>query len=140
MADPLTALGAAAAATQFIAYGIKISQALYMIYGKTEGTSAIVKEQKQRIEDMIAIVSMVEKNPALQADTQISSILNSCLIRAKDIQARLERVSLAEKDGRMRKLQKNMSAVFNEKETTAILEDLERWKASLIMRMESIDV
>jgi len=140
MTDPITALGGAAAATQFIACGIKICQVMCRIYGKVDDAPARVRDQIQQVEEMVSIVGLVERNSALQVDPQISSILDRCLSRAKKIQDRLKLVSIADRDGRMRKLKKNVSAVFNEKEIAAMLEDLERWNGLLIIRIENVDV
>ncbi|KAF4637077.1 hypothetical protein G7Y89_g980 [Cudoniella acicularis] len=130
--DPLTLLGAVAAASQFVEQGIKITQLLRELYSKVQEAPEHVRKQIVHIEQLIDIAGLIIQNPSLQKDS-VASILGTCLRQAVDIQNLLKRVSVADKDGRLKKTQKSFVAVMKEKELGVLFEGLEREKSALAL-------
>ena len=136
--DPITVLGAVAAATQLVEQGISITKFFYSLYTAINETPAAIQKQVIQVEQIIDLSRLIIQNPSLQRDS-VASILRTCLRDAVRFQEMLKKVLVGEKDGHLKKLQKAFSAVMKEKEFVSLLDNLEREKSSLTLCIQKID-
>jgi hypothetical protein len=136
--DPLTVLGAVAAATQLVEQGIKITQFLGELYSKVQDAPESVRKQLVHVEQLIDIARLIIQSPSLQEESVVS-ILRTCLRQAADIQNLLKKVSVVDKDGQLKKIRKAFAAVMKEKEIDALFDNLEREKSSLALCIQEIN-
>lgn len=130
--DPVTVLGAVAAASQLVQQGIEITKFLSDLYSKVQEAPESVRKQLVHIEQLIDIARLIIQNPSLQKES-MASILRTCLRQAVDMQNLLEKVSATEKDGRLKKIWKSVAVVTKEKKIDTLFNDLEREKSALAL-------
>jgi hypothetical protein len=139
--DPLTVLGAAAAASQFIAYGIKLTKSIsqfYSFYSKVYNAPGSICKKTIQVEQLIDLARLIIQNPSLQKES-VASILRTCLTGAEEIQRILEKVSVTDKDGKIKRILKALAATVKEKDIIALFNNLEREKSSLALCIQGID-
>ena len=138
MSDPISILGAVAAASQVIEQAGKLAVFFNELYGKVQDAPELVRKQSTHIEQLMILSRLVKENPSLQTEL-IASVLRSCLKTAEPLLETLTKISIEEGDGKLRKLQKISLALTKEKRITTSLADLEREKNSLILCIQEID-
>lgn len=136
--DPLSVLGAAAAATQVVAQGIIISKFLAGIYSKTQEAPEIVQKQLGQIQQLVGLARLIIENKALQTDS-IASVVTRCLKSAEAFHKLLTKIVVKEGDGKIKKLQKAIAAQMSEKEIGRLFDDLEREKSLLTLSIQEVD-
>jgi hypothetical protein len=136
--DPLSGLGAAAAASQFFEQGIKIAKFLVELYTKSQAPDFIQKEVAQ-IEQLVKISRVVQENKSLQKEDLIASSLASCSRTAAKFLGFLSKYMVTDEDGKIKTVQKVFSVMLKEKEIAQYYDDLEREKSSLILCIQQID-
>ena len=136
--EPLTGLGAAAAASQLLVQGVKIAKFLAELYGRCQEPD-FIRKQIVQVEQLVEIARLIEDNPSLQKKAYIASILESCGATAAKLLEILEKVAVKGEDGKVRKVQKAILSLLKEKETLHFFNDLEREKSSLILCIQEID-
>ena len=140
MAEALTGLGAAAAASQFLVYSVKITFFMCELYGRLQDAPENVREQASRIQELGSVAETIKANPSLQNDAVVKSTLEACTDTAKLIQGRLEKTAVAVGDGWKKKRQKAVMAVFAEKDIVKLFGKLEGCKSTLSLCIASVDV
>jgi hypothetical protein len=128
MADPLTALGAAASASQFVSQALSITIYFYQAFSNIKAAPEFVRKALSEIEQLISISKLVIQNPSLQVDS-IAAILGSCLNDLKTL------------DGMLRKLssRKAFMAVLKGEDAMKLLQRLDREKLNLALCMHEIN-
>jgi hypothetical protein len=132
MLDPVSILGAMAAASQLIEQSGKMVLFFSELYWKVQDTPDLIRKQKIHIEQLILLSQLIKENPSLQT-APIASILQSCLKAAQPLSEALTKISVSDADGKSKRIQKVISALIKEKHISASLGDLEREKNSLIL-------
>jgi hypothetical protein len=136
--DPLSALGAAAAASQLFEQGIKIAKFLVELYTVSQAPD-FIQRQVSQIEQIVKLSRLIRENEALQKDDTITtSLVTSGKITSKFLEL-LSRYVVTEADGKIKKIQKVLSVMLKEKEVTHFFDDLEREKSTLILCIQQID-
>jgi hypothetical protein len=136
--DPLSILGAVAAASQLFEQGLKITSFLYELYGKAKEAPESIQKQTVKVEQLIDLALLVKENPSLQTEA-VASILRTCLRTAEQFQKTLKKVSIADEDGKWKKAGKVASALFKDKEIIQYFDEIEKEKTSLVLCIQEID-
>ena len=135
MPDPL---GAAAAASQFVAQALSITIYFYQSFSKIKDAPEAVRKGLAQVEQLISLSRLVIQNSALQTDS-IASILATCLRNATMLESILTKLSPPTDAGRLEKLRKALVAVFKEDEVTKLFASLDREKMSLSLAIHEIN-
>lgn len=138
MADPVTILGAAAAATQLLQQGFQITKFICELYSRIQDAPESIRKQVMQIEQLTDLARLIIQNPSLQT-ASVTSILSTCLWNAAEVQGILKKVSATTKDGQLKKVQKALTAVMKEKGIFALFNNLEREKSLLTLYIQEID-
>lgn len=136
--DPVSLLGAVAAASQLVAQGSEILVSIYKMYSKIKSAPEFVRNGSVQVEQLISISRLVIQNPALQTDS-IASVLSTCLAYAKKLQSILIRLTPRTGSGKLTRLEKALMAVIKEGGITDLFRKLEREKTSLTLCIEEIN-
>jgi hypothetical protein len=136
--DPLSLLGAVAAASQLVAQGIQITFILSDLCLKAKEAPDTIRKQTAQVEQLINLARLIIQTPSLQKDS-IASVLGTCLRTAEQCLASLKKEFMTDKDGKLKKAQKLFSALLKEKEIGRVFDDLEKEKTSLILCITAID-
>jgi hypothetical protein len=136
--DPLSVIGAAAAAAQLLAQGITISKFLSHLYSKANEAPEIVQKQIAQIEQLIGLARLITQNPALQNEA-VAGVVRECMKRAEAFQDVLTKISAIEEDGKVERVRKAFAGLMKEKEIIKLSEDLERQKSLLTLAIQAID-
>jgi hypothetical protein len=136
--DPLSVLGAAAASSQLLQQGAKITKFLWDLHSKMKNSPETIHKEIVQIEQLIDLSRLFLQSPSLQKDS-VASILGTCLLRAQEFDQELQKVSVHDSDGKFKKLKKTFEAVMKEKEIVQLFDQLEREKSSLMLCIQQID-
>ena len=139
MAEALAALGGAAAASQFINYGFQITQYLSGLYGQMKDAPETIRIHWSQIQEVIVLVTLIKKNQTLQGDPSVSSVLADCILCAENIEMLLQKMSVTNRDGPIKRTKKKLLAVMKEKSTMLLFDRLEQHKSTLMICIQRID-
>lgn len=137
MADPITILGAAAAASQLAAQAFSFVQILHGLYGKLDAAPAETRMRISELEQLVSIAKLVESTTSLQTP-EITGILGVCLRNARGLHGKLCDLS-PDGVGKLKKLLKTVKAVYKEDEVVGLLLKLESGKNSLALAIHQVD-
>jgi hypothetical protein len=138
MADPLSVLGAVAAASQLLEQGANVTTFLWGLYSKIKHAPESIRKQIIQVEQLLGLSRLFLQHPSLQKDS-VASILGTCLLRAQEFQNFLKKILVTDTDGRFKKLKKSFEAVMKEKEIIVLFDHLEKEKTSLMLCIQEID-
>lgn len=138
MVDPLSALGAAAAAGQFAEQLITVIVSVIEFYNKVKDAPETTRQQLLHINQLGGICRLILQNPALQ-HASIASVLRTCLAQVQDIQQQLWVVVTNKNDDRVDKIKKALMAAMKDKKFDKLFEELEKQKATLLLCIAEID-
>jgi hypothetical protein len=138
MADPLTALGAAAAASQFVSQALSITIYFYQAFSNIKAAPEFVRKAFSEVEQLISISKLVIQNSSLQVDS-IAAILGSCLGDIKILNDILRKISPGSDAGQLEKLRKAFMAVLKREDVMMLLRRLDREKMNLALCMHEIN-
>jgi hypothetical protein len=130
MADPVTILGAMAAASQLAEEGLKIALFLYQLGSQIRGTRDSTKRRAEQVEQLLSIARQIISNPSLQTET-MASILRACLEETRKLDKLLGRLVVSSKHSRPIRFTRSLKAAIKEKEIDAHFDILERIKGLL---------
>lgn len=136
--DPLSILGATAAASQLFQQGLDISKFLWELYSRGQEAPEVIRRHIAEVDQLTELAKLIQQNPSLN-HASIASVLDSCLSVTQPFQAMLQELSTSGQDGRFVRLQKAVLVVLKEKEIDRFFEQLERAKSSLIISIQRID-
>lgn len=138
MPDPLTALGAAAAASQFVSQGLKITIYFYQAFQKIKDAPENIRKALAEVEQLISISKLIIQNESLQTES-IASTLGICLRDITKLESILRKVSPGEDASKSEKFRKAVVATFKEDAITKLLASLDREKMNLSLCMHEIN-
>jgi hypothetical protein len=138
MADPVTILGAAAAASQLLQQGVRMTKFIRELYFKVQDAPESICKQVMQIEQFTGLTRLIIQNTSLQT-ASVASILSTCMRTAAQVQGILKKVSATTKDGQLKKVQKALTALMKEKEILALFNNLEKEKSLLTLCIHEID-
>jgi hypothetical protein len=131
MADPLTVLGAVAAAAQLAEQVIKVSSLIYELYTNIQQASKIIGSRMLAVDRLISISKLIMSNSALQTDA-IALVLGTCLNTAQKLKSVLEKM-------KGNRLKQALLVMSKEKEVVGLFDELEKAKSSLMLCMQEVD-
>ena len=137
MADPLSVLGAIAAASQLAQQAYEIVKFFSDLYAKIQDAGESIRTRMLHIEQLIDISKLIAKTPILQTTT-IQSVLVICLRTTITLHEVLQKLSSNE-EGLVRRIMKAVRAVRKEDEIMILLDNIEREKSSLALCIHQID-
>jgi hypothetical protein len=137
MADPLSILGAIAAASQLAEQAFKIAMFFSDLYTKIQDAGESIQMRMLHIEQLIDISKLIAKTPALQTTT-IQSILVTCLRTTITLHKILQKLS-SDGEGRLSRIVKALKAVKKGDEIVILLDNIERNKSDLALCIHQID-
>jgi len=82
--DPLSVLGAAAASSQLLEQGAKVTKFLWDLYSKMKDSPEQIRRQIIQIEQLLSLSRLFLENPALQKDS-VASILGFMFVASPGI-------------------------------------------------------
>ena len=134
----LEAVGAAAAAAQFIDQGTKIAIFISDLYSKIRDAPESIRKQSVQVEQLTDISRLIEHNPSLQTSA-VASTLRTCLVEADKLQEILSKLSVSAQDGKTKKLWKALDGVTKEKKISILFQNLEQQKSLLALSIQAVD-
>jgi hypothetical protein len=137
MSDPLSILGAIAAASQLAQQASEIVKFFSDLYAKIQDAGESTRMRMLHIEQLIDISKLIAKTPTLQT-TAIQSVLVTCLRTTITLRKALQELS-SDKEGRLRRTMKAVRAVRKEDKIMILLDNIERDKSSLALCIHQID-
>ena len=137
MADPLSILGAIAAASQLAQQAFEIIKFFSDLYAKIQDAGESIRTRMLHIEQLIDISKLIAKTPTLQT-TAIQSVLVICLRTTITLRDILQELS-SDKEGLLRRIMKAVKAVRKEDKIMILLNNIERDKSSLALCIHQID-
>jgi len=136
--DPVTVLGAVAAASQLLSQALELTHLFSDLCSKVKEAPDTIRKQIVQVQQLTDLARLIIGNPALQKDS-VASILRTCLGTATQCLTALKKASPFDGDNKRIKVQKIVKALLMENEIARLLEDLEREKASLTLCIHEID-
>jgi N-terminal domain on NACHT_NTPase and P-loop NTPases len=137
MADPLSILGAIAAASQLAQQASEIVKFFSDLYAKIQDASESIRTRMLHIEQLIDISKLIAKTPTLQT-AAIQSVLVTCLQTAITLREVLQELS-SDEEGRLRRIMNAVRAVRKDDKIMILLDNIERDKISLALCIHQID-
>lgn len=137
MADPLSILGAIAAASQLAQQAFEIVKFFSDLYAKIQDPGKSIQTRMQHVEQLIDISKLIAKTPTLQT-APIQSVLVTCLQTAITLREVLQELS-SDEEGRLRRIMKAVRAVRKDDKIMILLDNIERDKSSLLLCIHQID-
>ena len=137
MADPLSILGAIAAASQLAQQASEIIKFFSDLYAKVQDADESIRTRMLHIKQLIDISKLIAKTPTLQT-TSIQSVLVTCLRTTITLRDILQELS-SDKEGLLRRIMKGVKAVRKEDKIMILLDNIERNKSSLALYIHQID-
>jgi len=138
MTDPITALGAAAAASQLVAQALSITIYFYQSFAKIKEAPESVRKALAEVEQLISISKLIIQSPSYQVDS-VASTLRSCLQNTTRLQALLQNVSPGNDSGKIERLKKAFVSVLKQDDVKRLFEKLDREKMDLLLCMHQTD-
>lgn len=136
--DPLSALGAAAAASQFVDQGLKVTIIISGFYSSMRDAPDTVRHNLFQVEQLISISKLIIQNPALQT-ASIHSTLSTSLGEASKLQHALKKVHVLKAAGSVEHARKAFMTVMKEKGIVQLFANLEREKTALVLCIQEIN-
>jgi hypothetical protein len=130
MADPLTILGALAAATQLAQNGLKLTLFLCELSSQIRGSRDSTNQRIEQLQQLTSIARLIISNPLLRTD-EMGSILQVCLNETRKLDKILQNLRICSTDKRSVRLRRSWKAVWKEKEINTHFQNLERMKGMI---------
>ena len=137
MADPLSILGAIAAASQLAQQAFEIVKFFSDLYAKVQDAGESIRTRMLHIEQLIDISKLIAKTPILHT-TAIQSVLVTCLRATIMLRDVLQELS-SDREGLLRRIMKAVKAVRKEDKIMILLDNIEKDKSSLALCIHQID-
>ena|ERR1700753_356557 len=138
MPDPLTLVGAAGVAAQFIEQGLTIVQFLYSTITAMVDAPEHVRMRLDQIDQLNAISKLIIQHPSYQT-ASIEAVLRSTLVDIKRLQDVLLKSSVPSYSRLLKRWSKSFLAVMKEPSVETAFTNLERQKTNLIVCMQIIN-
>lgn len=138
MPDPLTVLGAAAVAAQFVEQGLTIVQFLYSTITAMGEAPESIRMRLEQIDQLTSISKLIIQHPSYQT-TSIEAVLRSTLLDMKRLQDMLLKFSAPSDTQALKRWTKSFLAVMKEASVEAAFTNLDHHKTNLIVCMQVIN-
>jgi hypothetical protein len=132
MADPLSTIGALAAASQLAEQCLRITIYICEFRSRVREARNFIDTSAQHIDQLLRISRQIISNPSLQTRT-ISEVLEACLKDAQSLYRLLQDLSISTKDSRMKRFKKTFTTLRKRQLIEARSESLEKWKGLLTL-------
>ncbi|KAI5462798.1 hypothetical protein BGZ63DRAFT_402159 [Mariannaea sp. PMI_226] len=119
------AIGAIAAAGQFVEQGSKIIRLAKSIYDQFQDAPEQVQQRLERLEDLISIAERIRQTKALQT-AETERILDRCQAHAAQLQLRLEATSFKGDDPFGKKAKRAIRGVMEEEDVLQLFDTLDK--------------
>ena len=136
--DPLTALGAIAAASQLAEQGYNLIKFIKDVCSKVHEAPEASQRQLAQIEQVITLADLIKETPSLQKD-DLLPVIDGCLARSRELLVVLQNLCVNENEGKWKRFKSSWSAVMKEKKVISQFRDLEQQKSLLALRIQAID-
>lgn len=137
MADPLSALGAAAAALQIASQAFELIKYLSGLYNKIKDAPELMQTRISHLEQLIEISNLIVKTRPLQT-AEVQKVLVACIRMIMKLRALLEKHPL-EDQGKMKKIVNAFRIANKEDDIAMLLTAIEREKSLLALSIHQID-
>lgn len=132
--DPVTTLGAAAAAEQFLGLAITLTKKIYSTIGAIKDAPAEARKRLAQVEQMQGLARLIISNKSFQTDA-IASLLGDCLQDVSKLEASLRKATPTIDAGKPEKVKKAIAAFLKSEEVEAVFKSLDRRIVYLILAM-----
>jgi hypothetical protein len=136
MADPLSVLGATAAALQIASQAFEIVKYLSRLYGKIKDAPELKQTRISHLEQLIEISKLIAKTSLLQT-AEVQEVLIDCLRTIMELRDLLEKYSLGAY-GKMKKVVNALKIGNKEDDIVMLLANIEREKSLLARSIHQI--
>jgi hypothetical protein len=137
MADPLSVLGATAAALQIASQAFEIVKYLSRLYGKIKDAPELKQTRISHLEQLIEISKLIAKTPLLQT-AEVQKVLVACLRMIMKLRDLLEKYSLGD-HAKIKKVVNALKIGNKEDDIAMLLANIEREKSLLALSIHQID-
>lgn len=137
MADPLTALGAAAAAAQLANQAYSLVKFFSDLHGKLKEAPELTQARVAHIEQLQSVSNLIQKTKALQTD-EVQAILAACLQTTADLSEILKKYTSVQRSSLKRAL-KTVKIVHKEDRVIVLLDRIEKQKSLLALCIHQLD-
>lgn len=138
MADPLTTVGAIAAASQLASQCLNLTLFICSIPSQLRDSRGLIKETAQQIEQFTSIARQIISNPSLQTEN-MAKTLDRCLEETRKLSSFLEDLAVGQRDGRVKRWKKGLKAIKDRSVVKDKVERMERWRALLALCVAETD-
>ena len=138
MPDPLSILGAAGAASQFVEQGMAITKFFYATINAIKDAPELIQNRLEQVQQLISISKLVVQNPSLQVES-IERVLRTCLRNVIGLHDMLLKLSVPSDARRLKRWTQGFFTVMKEDCVEKAFLNLDREKANLLLCMETID-
>ena len=137
MADPLTVLGAAAAAAQLADQAFSLVIFFTDLYGKIKEAPELTQARVAHIEQLQSVSILIKKTKPLQTN-EVQAILVACLQTTIDLNNILKKYS-SEKRSLLKRTLQSVKAVHKEERVIVLLDRIEKQKSLLALCIHQLD-
>jgi len=137
MADPLTVLGAAAAAAQLADQAYSLVIFFTDLYGKIKEAPELTQARVAHIEQLQSVSNLIKKTKPLETN-EVKAILVACLQTTIDLNEILKRYS-SEKRSLLKRTLQSVKAVHKEERVIVLLDRIEKQKSLLALCIHQLD-
>jgi hypothetical protein len=137
MADPLSALGAAAAALQIASQALDLVKYISRLYSKIKDAPELIQTRISHLEQLIEISKLIAKTTPLQT-AEVQEVLVPCLRTVMKLRGLLGKYSL-EDHGKVTKIVNAFKLGNKEDDIAKLLATIESEKSLLALSIHQID-
>lgn len=130
MADPVTVIGAMAAASQLAEQGLRITLLLCQLGAQIRDARESTNRRVKQVEQLISIARQIISNSSLQTET-MASVLKTCLEETGNLDKLLQKLVISSKHNTALRVARSLKAIMKEREINAHFDSLERIKGLL---------
>jgi hypothetical protein len=138
MADPLTALGTIAAASQLASQCLNLTLFICSLPSQFRESRELVVETAQQIEHFTSIARQIISNPSLQTGT-MAGVLERCLEETRKLSSFLEDLAVEQRNSRVKRWIKGFKAIKSKGVVKDRVERVNKWRALLALCVAETD-
>jgi hypothetical protein len=136
--DPLSALGAVAAASQLIEQGYSLIKFIKDVCSKANEDHVSSQRQLVQVEQLIKLADLIKKTPSLHTD-DLQKVVKACLARAEQLLVELKKLSIKETSGKRQIISIAFKTVMKLDKIAGQFAALEQQKSLLALYVQNID-
>jgi hypothetical protein len=136
--DPLSALGAVAAASQLIEQGHNLIKFIKDVCAKANEDAKSSQNKLVHIEQLIKLAGLIKQNPSLHTD-DLEQVVKTCLAQAEQLLAELQKLCIKKTSGKRQRIRIAFSTVMKVDKVAGQFAALEQQKSLLALYVQNID-